>query len=76
MVRFAPMKKVTRPRKPLTAESFAEYMTIKTMDHLAKMPREERKARLEAFHRTVAEARATHARAARTRSSRASSRGR
>jgi hypothetical protein len=59
VVRFAPMNKtkVTRSRKPLTPEAFAEYMTIKTMDHLAKMPREERKARLEAFHRTVAEAR-------------------
>jgi hypothetical protein len=72
------MKKTTSPRarKPLAAEEFVEYMTIKTMEHLATMPSEEKKARLEAFHRGVAEARATHARAARTRVSRASSRGR
>jgi hypothetical protein len=68
--------KRARPRKPLTVEEFADYMTIKTMEHLATMPTEERKARLEAFYRTAAVARARHARAARTRSSRASSRGR
>jgi hypothetical protein len=72
------MNKTKRARKagPLTANGFAEYMTIKTLEHLAKMAPQERAARLEAFHRGVAESRAKLGRAPRTRVSQAPSRDR
>ncbi len=62
--------KRTSRKRPSTTEELAEYLTIKTMEHLAKMDPAERQARVAAFHRTVAEARAKHADARRTRGSR------
>jgi len=54
------LNKSKRPRKTgrLSADEFAEYMTVKTMEHLSKMPLAERKARLAAARRVIAAMRA------------------
>lgn len=72
------MAKTKRARNatPLTVGEFAEYMTIKTLEHLGTMAPAERAARLDAFHREIAELRAKHGRARRTPVNRAPSRGR
>jgi hypothetical protein len=70
------MNKSKRARKTgrLTADEFVEYMTVKTMEHLSKMPLAERKVRLAAARRVIAGMRTKPERSVRTRVSQTPSR--
>ncbi len=70
------MAKIKPAPHRMTADELADDLTARTMARLATLSPAEREARLAAFRKTVAEARARHARAARTRATRVSSRGR